>query len=569
MAKRNREKGQAVPILVIAMSLVLVGGMGLAIDAGNLYQQTQLAQVAADAAATAGISSMFQGVDVVGAPHYFSTSGTFNCTAGNDTKLPCAYARMNGFGITANDTVTVDFPTCTGSPDPCGYQDKLSANFTPNQIRVTITRNANNSIIQMLGAASTTMVRATATAAIVEVQSPTPIIITHPTYPNTLQLNGTTTLQVCGGPSRSIQVNSSNASAFDPSGGTVDLSKAGPSGNVNCTASAGADFAVFGGSYTNPGEVVLGTGRYVSRSSPIPDPFIKVVEAGWFGYTTDGNPPPRPTTDAAPPTIVPYGTGSCLNPLAIASTTDCYLFHPGLYRDSVYAWGLKPHHYGSGSTTYALFEPGLYYVEHTPQGPNVAGADFTQTTGGNNVDYGGLPLNNSVMCTTCPTDTYTGHGMLIYDTGPQGSTLGNNPSGGFNVGTQANVVFTGPTKTMVNAKGDTVPAPPYYNIVFWEDRTANAHAGTDKHVMGTGMGCFTLNEASLYMTNTREKMLADPTHYQAVNYAGTPCSGTQNRGNIIVGTLNILGNSTITMNLVPAGFVYLDQIALVAGGPHP
>ena len=574
MAKRNREKGQAVPLLVIALSLVLVGGMGLAIDAGNLYQQTQLAQVAADAAATASIISIYQGVDVVGATHYFSTASSFNCTAGTDAKLPCVYARMNGFGLTAIDTVTVDFPTCTGSPDPCGYQSKLSTQFTPNQIRVTITRTASNSIIQMLGSASTTAVRAVGVAGIVEVQSPTPIIITHPTYPNTLSLNGTTTLQICGGPTRSIQVNSSNATAFDPSGGTVELKYAGPNGNAACTQLAGADFGVFGGDTTKPSEVSLGGGHYLPHSSPIPDPFINVVEAGYAGSTANGSPPVRPS-DALAPTHINFGDGSCQN--AGASSVGCWVFHPGLYRDAVYSRGLQVHNWGSGSTTYALFEPGLYYVEHTPTGPAPAGVDFTQTTGANNVDYLGNTLNNNVMCTVAPAgqptwcqqNTDTGYGVLFYDTGPQGSTYGSNPSGGFNVGTQANVVLTGPTKTMLNAHGDTVPGPPYYNILFWEDRNANAHTGTTEHIMGTGNGCFTMNKASLYITNKREDMIVTPTHYQAVSFAGTPCSGTKNQGDIIVGTLEIKGNSTIIMNLEPAGFTYLDQVALIAGGPHP
>ena len=526
MAKRNREKGQALPILVIAFSLVLVGGMGLAINAGNLYQHTQLAQVAADAAATAGITSMFQGVDVTGAPHYFSTAGSFNCTVGSDTKLPCVYARMNGFGLTSADTVTVDFPTCTGSPDPCGYQSKLSTTITPNQIRVTITRTARNSIIQMFGAGTTTAVRATATAAIVEVQSPTPIIITHPTKSQSLSLNGTTTLQICGGPSRSIQVNSSSPTAFNPSNGTVDLSRAGPDGAADCSKVAGANFGVFGGDYTNPGEVVLGSGVYLSRSSPVPDPFAGV---------------PFPGVPGNAPAVTTIGTGQhgCIQ-------SSCKYYQPGLYTGGL-----------ATGNNYVIFAPGLYYV----RGNSSHGVDFTQTKGGG--------TNFNAMCTDCASVTDYGTGVMFYDTGAAGSTFGSDASGGFTVGTQAQLVLTGPTLTTTNAKGETVPAAPYYNILFFEDRNADAHTGNASHVMGTGNGCFTMNKASLYITNTRDDMLAHPTHYQAVDFAGTPCSGTVNQGDIIVGTLTVKGNSTIIMNLVPTGFLYLDQVALVGGGPHP
>jgi hypothetical protein len=120
-----------------------------------------------------------------------------------------------------------------------------------------------------------------------------------------------------------------------------------------------------------------------------------------------------------------------------------------------------------------------------------------------------------------------------------------------------------------NAKGEDVPGPPYYDVVFWENRGAIAHTGSNRNVIGTGTGCFTMDKASVYLTNTRAIMLADATHYQEVRYAGTPCSGTKNEGLIVVSTLEMAGGSTIVMNLDPMNFLYLDQVALVAGGPGP
>src|SRR6266540_3214008 len=91
---RKNEKGQATLILVLALGLVLVGGMGLAIDGANLYHQQQMAQVAADAAATAAAMSIFRG-NYVHSPAEvtdFPVNTSFTCTT-TDTRLPCQFAR--------------------------------------------------------------------------------------------------------------------------------------------------------------------------------------------------------------------------------------------------------------------------------------------------------------------------------------------------------------------------------------------------------------------------------------------------------------------------------------------
>jgi uncharacterized membrane protein len=43
------------------MSILLIGALGLAIDGGQMYAHRQMAQAAADAAAQAGIMSIFDG----------------------------------------------------------------------------------------------------------------------------------------------------------------------------------------------------------------------------------------------------------------------------------------------------------------------------------------------------------------------------------------------------------------------------------------------------------------------------------------------------------------------------
>src|SRR3954447_26199137 len=107
--RRNGENGQALVLMVAAIGLVLLGAMGLAVDASQLYGHRQMAQAAADAAAESAILSIFSGTNT--GTNAFGTA-TFTCTNGSDAHTPCAYAVLNGFGQTSSsDVVSVDFPT--------------------------------------------------------------------------------------------------------------------------------------------------------------------------------------------------------------------------------------------------------------------------------------------------------------------------------------------------------------------------------------------------------------------------------------------------------------------------
>src|SRR6478672_12097824 len=96
---------------MLAMSVFLLGAVGLAIDGSHLYAQRQLAQAAADAAAQAGIMSIFNVTNTTGTHAFTATAGSsFTCST-SDAKTPCYYAQtLNGFNQTS-DTVTVAFPT--------------------------------------------------------------------------------------------------------------------------------------------------------------------------------------------------------------------------------------------------------------------------------------------------------------------------------------------------------------------------------------------------------------------------------------------------------------------------
>ena len=500
------EEGQAVVLLAAVMSIFLGGAIGLALDGSYLYAQRQMAQTAADAAAEAGIMSIFDGTNSSGTAA-FSTE-RFTCTT-TDARTPCVYASNNGFGGSASDTVTVSFPADSVAPGVT-----FSGSDPVNLIQVTVQRIVNTAFMSFMGLTATT-VSATAMAGITTVLAPTPILITHPTLANALSMNGSTEIKICGGPGRSIEINSSNSQAYAGSG-TIDLSQAGPADSGNCTTGTGADFGVFGGQSTNPGAVMLGsTGHYLSPASPMQDPLASVA---------------APTVPAAAgtTTAIANGTDGCTN------SGGCVEYSPGTYNSLIP--GKKA----------VIFQPGLYYIQG-------GGVDFKQTTGGG--------ANFNAMCVGCAADPNTGTGMTIYDTVPAGTGAypgnTNRPTGGFTIDTQASLILAGANNT-ATVNGNSVPGPPYYGILFWEDRTANAQT----HSLGQGNGCFTLI-GTIYITNTQAIMKANPAQYQAVTYNGTPCSTTVQLGDIIAGTLTLGGTVSIEMQLEPYAFLNVRQVALV------
>ena len=179
-----------------------------------------------------------------------------------------------------------------------------------------------------------------------------------------------------------------------------------------------------------------------------------------------------------------------------------------------------------------IFKPGLYYIQGN------RGFTLKKVRWGRRID-------GKLRCDVrwLQSRPNTGAGMVVFDTGPAGSTLGNNPSGGFTIDTKVQITLKGSTLVTTNSKGKTVAAGPYYGMLFFEDRTANAHTGNNGHTFGKGNGCFSLI-GNIYATNPMAVM-SDPNHYQQVTYNGTPCSATVQKGNIIVGALELKGDSAI------------------------
>ena len=506
----KEEDGQAMILVALAMGIFLLGAIGLAVDGSNLFAQRQMAQAAADAAAQAGIMSIFDGTNGTGTAK-FSTSKTFTCTT-TDAETPCAYARLNGFGGSASDTVVVSFPATSTVP---GVVFSPSATDPTSLIKVSVSRSVNTTLMRLLGPTATT-VTATAMAAIVDVNAPVPILITHPNLPGALSMNGNPFIKICGGPNRSIQVNSSSSTAESTVGSkvTVDLSHAGQDDKKgDCTLGTGADFGVWGGPSPSPTFTFLaGTkpGKYLPKASPVQDPLIDVPA------------PPVPTTAGIQ---TPFAAGTTQSnqacPLS-AAPHGCTLLFPGKYPTGI-----------SLTNTTAYMEPGIYYIQ---TGGFTCGANC-----------------NIAMASPAVADVTTGTGWngTLDGTASQGGILVyNSGSGQISIGSNGSASLIG-----------SAPGSVYKNILFFEDRSAAANTGKNAHSLGGG-GTMTLT-GTIYLTNTLATMNGDNTHYQELDLQGGPGSGTLIQGEIIVGALGLGGNGNITMNLNPAATTVVRQVALV------
>lgn len=499
IAKREYESGQATILVIAAMSIFLLGAVGLAIDGSHLYAQRQMAQAAADAAAQAGVLTLFDGTAGMGS----HTAGTaFTCGTG-DTATPCKYAQsINGFG-TASDTVSVDFPDAA----TVGISSSsLSASDPVSIIRVTVQRDVATTLIRFLGP-STARITARGTAAIVEIPSAIPIIVTHtglPTKGGTLSFNGTPTIVITGGPPKSVQVNSGDPGAIDTTScgnAFVDLSKAGPKGT-------GANFGNSGGPPTPCFGFNFGTGKYQQPASAIKDPLAGVPVPTTTGLISN----PSTQTKA-------FGVNGC------AAAAGCTMYSPGLYPSGITIQNQN-----------ALFAPGMYYISQ----------------GGFNM------LSNSTAAMA--TGAGVGADPLYPEIGDAGMVV-------FNSGTGKNDIFNITANAGASSPGIVLHGPPedsvWAGILFYEDpnATGGSHTGLPSGNQGHLIwGGGTLSLTGTIYINSRSGVTSSS--YQALTFGGGGGSSTTLTGEIIVNTLSLGGNGQINMNL-SSHTRLVRQVALV------
>jgi hypothetical protein len=390
----GREDGQAVILVVVAMSILLIGALGLAIDGGQMYAHRQMAQAAADAAAQAGIMSIFDGTNATSA-HPFGTGtppiASSVCTTA-DARTPCVYARNNGFGGTSADTVTLSFPATVSGVD-------LSSATVP-ALAVTVQRTLKTGLIRFIGAAATVTIAAKGTAALVGTVSPDCVYALDPSAQNAFQATNGATVALSG---CAIAVNSTNSDALTVNGGS------------SVTASA-------------------------------------ISVAGGDSITNGGSTTPDPTTGAAPATdplaSLPSPTVGACNYTNYSPGWGTWALTPG-----VYCGGID---ISNGAT--ATFAAGTYIIKGGSLtlvgGTTDTGSGVMFYLTGTNASYGSVNISNGANVTfSGPTSgPYTG--IVFYQDRTITSSVNATFSGGVSMKLTGTLYF--PTTSVLFSNGSSV-----------------------------------------------------------------------------------------------------------------
>jgi len=352
----GRRDGQAVLLVVLSMSVLLIGVLGFAIDGGQMYAQQQMAQAAADAAAQAGIMSILDGTNATSTFTFGTGStpiGSYTCTT-TDGRTPCVYSRNNGFGGTSSDTVTLSYPASVSGVT-------LSSVTVP-AFQVTVQRTLHTGLIRFIGGPATTTISAKAISGIMGVVSPNSVFILDSAKKDALNISGAAVLNVSGG---GVAVDSNNAEAAVLSGsGQVNASLFTSVGGVSIT----------GGASSNP---VPSTGK-----ASVADPFASL---------------PAPTV------------GSCAtHPTLTTPPNGASTLLPGTYCGGI----------SIGNIANVTFSPGTYIINGG--GISFGNSGVATGSGvmfyltGTNSTYGSLTANGASSITLSAPTSGTYEGILFY-----------------------------------------------------------------------------------------------------------------------------------------------------------
>src|SRR3984957_18542858 len=409
----SSQRGQTFLAVAVFVALFLTAALGLATDYTQLWAHRQMAQAAADAACEAGAADLYLQYYSPTPPSaisysWFSSGPDFNCST-NAGSSPCQYAAFNGY---SGSGVAVSFPsTFPGAPSLAGFT--ISHPF----IQVTITDPVPMLFTRLFGNSNTVNVGATAYCGMNPVLEPIPLLVLSPTASPALSVaSAASSVKIIGGPSKSIQVNSSSSTAVSATHtNDVDLSQAGPGGT-------GADFGVDGGPTAQPAGVNVGTsGRWISPASPLPDPWAAVATPGVPGTPGTATPVPFAVNGCPDPvgcvefsggnysacanSVAPGGNGCLISPSFNAGGIAWQPSHP-------YAAGalIQPTsvQHNAGGYVYQALGPGT----SSPTSPN----PWNQTIGANQSD-GSVTWQNMGPDSTSPKTAIFDPGLYYVGSG--------------------------------------------------------------------------------------------------------------------------------------------------------
>jgi hypothetical protein len=390
------ESGQASVLLILILGTFLLAALGFAVDLSSMWFHRQAAQSAADAACVAGTMDMsyLHNGTLTNSPGF--TVGTPGDCSSSATAALCKYAGFNGYTATtaasgwgtgtATGSVAVNWTFPSSVPGT-----KASTGITYPFLTVMVREMAPTWFMGLVGVKSMT-VGASCTCGLLSSAGGPPIVVLNPTIASALSFTGGVHVVIAGGPTVSIQVNSSSASAVACSGGngySIDTSAAGPSGT-------GGQLAIVGGPAANPF-----CGAYTTLKDPantlwhssagaVPDPYGSVAvpmlppapqaltssplgdaSCNQTGYTSANCGRKDTGTNGFPHGIwVGSGTDSCPHsggqlhyigqdsgPPYLQYSGNCLEYTPGYYPA-----GINVTADAGYSQDVAIFMPGVYYL---------------------------------------------------------------------------------------------------------------------------------------------------------------------------------------------------------------
>ncbi|HEU4635495.1 MAG TPA: Tad domain-containing protein [Edaphobacter sp.] len=526
VSSSNGESGQAAISLVLMLGIFLLAALAFSVDLVNMWFHRQAVQTAADAACQAGEMNMLDAVSGISMANMGFTVGTAGDCVGSPSASICKYAGFNGYtgsgytSTTSGSTVSWTFPaSVSGITAP-------SATLTTNPfLQVTVTENVKTWFMGLLGF-KYQKVAAVSTCGLVPVKAAPPLVVLNPSISGALSEGGSSTVAVIGGPQRSLQVNSTSTTAVSLGGtSALDFSKAGPSGT-------GGDLGVVGGPSTNPGGYSGGTtGRWLSPSSPLPDPYGSVPA------------PAKPAQcTSCSGTAVPHYWDGCPDP------NGCTEYSPGYYPSGI-----------TVKQTTAIFLPGLYYL----------GGDFSANS--LSTVRNGWTYHSTTGPVPAPS---AADGVMFYLTNGAGMSFGSNSG--------SSTLDPLPSSYLLCNSSQTLPSgvPSTLNgSVLWAQCTANGtydnyanlgtHSPDTESTAGSRGLLMFLDHSSSPPKNLSaggggSMAFAGAFYFhQATSYgdlfslSGGSGTGTYVIGKIVADQLYLGGNGSITMALSSDASTYL------------
>jgi hypothetical protein len=531
------DAGQSVIAVALILFFFLLGMMGFAVDLTNVWFHRQAAQAAADAACQAGAMDMLAQAGGESLPNAGFTPGSASNCVDSSSATMCFYANQNGYngaGLSssaASNAVSWTFPASVNGVT-------AGAGTYPFMV-VTIAENVKTYLMGLVSGSHFLTVNVSSTCGTAQTLGAAPMVVLNPTAPGAFTYSGGGLLQVVGGPSRGLQVNSSSSTAIAWSAsGVINLSGGGPNGT-------GSSVGIVGGPTTAPTNGSANaynggtTGVWQPNTLPIPDPFASVpVPASVRNIT------PTTTTSGK---WVAYGVDGCPdNSGATGNSSEaCLEFGPGYYPNGINPWNYIT----------IIFEPGVYYMNGslTTSGSNTMRmakpSGYQQTDGVMFYFYSG-----SFNVSGCSGCTGNGGGKIDPVATTNLTCDGSSPPAALGMGStlSGNVLWgmCATNSTYFDSGNDTTDSrgnPGSRGLLFFEDH-ANS---TQPTFSGSGALSFA---GALYFHNS--------SYTDQLNISGGASSGTLVLGEIIADEVNLSGSGAIHLALSSANTTPISKVGI-------